>query len=216
MKKVYILLAEFLFSITFSAKSFAAFSSDDRIFYLGARVGMDWTDYELEVKTSTIGNTQKEKYSLDNAKSNNFGLIGGIESKYFRLEGEFLFVPKIKKSGEKIDIKGYSAFATGYLQYPVTEYFSPYVNIGLGITVFKMDNVLFDDEDIQAAASSLVGFGATVYPARNFAIDLGYRYIYYGDFEEEETVYISGNFAKITSNTEIGSSELYLSFRYLF
>jgi len=103
----------------------------------------------------------------------------------FRFELEYTKNADAKKDGGKVKTQGvlFNVYYDFNLQnMPV----KPYVGAGLGWGRAELegDGVRVKDDGV----SMQIGAGASYQVNENLAFDLGYRYITYGDFDEEERV----------------------------
>lgn len=104
----------------------------------------------------------------------------------FRLEGEFTKNGEAEDNhyGTKLKLKTYAALFNVYYDLnlrtavPVT----PYVGVGIGFGRSEYKSPLGNKKDTNVALQ--IGGGVNYQINRNFSLDLGYRYITYGDFDK--------------------------------
>lgn len=136
------------------------------------------------------------------------GTIWPVENGNFRFEVEYTKNADAEKNidDEKVKVKTQAVLFNVYYDFNVNFPVKPYVGAGLG-----WGRAEFGDEKDSSAAVQ-VGAGASYQVDDHISLDLGYRYISYGDFEKSERapgVYLKGDFKP-------RAHELMLGLRYAF
>jgi len=135
------------------------------------------------------------------------GTVYPVTTGDFRFELEYTKNQDAKKDGAKVKTQGalFNVYFDLNLDSPVPV--KPYATIGLGWGQAK-----WGDESKKDAAAAQIGFGASYKLCEKSAVDLGYRYITYGDYDK---TYKYGN-SSLKEEYKPHSHELLLGFRYHF
>jgi len=129
------------------------------------------------------------------------GLIGGYDFGRYRVEGELTYrkndVDQIEiesQSAGSIDADGdistTSFMVNGYLDYENKTPITPYVGLGLGISIISFNDITIagidfvDDDAARLAAQLSAGLGYSV--SDSLIIDLGYRYMITDEIDFED------------------------------
>ena len=113
-----------------------------------------------------------------------FGLAAqyGIKVSDFRAELELAHYFAAEPEYIAMDVSHTILFVNGYYDIPTNSPFSPYGTIGLGYNFISAESALRSENDMAFAWK--IGAGVAWNVQENFALDLGYRYISFGDFED--------------------------------
>ncbi|MBO6289153.1 MAG: porin family protein [Alphaproteobacteria bacterium] len=135
------------------------------------------------------------------------GTVHPVTTGDFRFEVEYTKNQDAKKNGTKV--KTQAALFNVYfdLNLDTTIPVKPYASIGLGWGQAK-----FGNQSKKDAAAAQIGVGASYMLCKNSAIDLGYRYITYGDYDKT----IKFGHSSVKEEYKPHSHELMLGFRYHF
>ena len=117
-----------------------------------------------------------------------YGLAAGagikMEEGILRLELEYTSNDDAEKTiaGGKVKFESYAVFGNAYFDFNTNSDFRPYVGIGLGASKVKFGN----KSETKPACNYNVGINYLLND--NVALDLGYRFTSYADFEEKKHV----------------------------
>lgn len=175
MRKILLLAS----AVCFAATTASAFEFNP---YVAARAKYAFSRNEVKAKGSY---NAKAKLNDDVwGGSVAAGTIWNLENGDFRFELEYTKNADAKKKNAKVKTQGvlFNVYYDFNLQnLPI----KPYIGAGLGWgrSEWEGDGRVKDD-----SASAQIGAGASYHLNENVAFDLGYRYITYGDFDEERRV----------------------------
>lgn len=181
--------------------------------YGAARLNYNFTDYDYSEKDED-GSYSLLKQSLNDAVLGG-SIALGAKINSIRLELEGFYNEKGKdyldfigfKLPAEIDTKG--LFLNGYYDINTNSNFTPYITAGVGYTWLKatVKQTLFTSErrEKDHDISWNAGLGVSYSLNENSNIDLGYKYINYGDFN-------LGDVSKLKSK----ANTITLGYRYMF
>ncbi len=170
-----------------------------------------------------------------NADDDVFGasLAYGIRQGNFRAEIELKMQEDAEKDSLMLGslmrskVKNKSAFLNGYYDFRSASKFTPYVGVGIGLSRLEASAGISDGEGIGAMIkeketkfSWQIGAGVSYAVSQKMAVDLGYRYVDYGEikgsfpFSETDGSYVADEID--TLKVDSAANEIYIGLRYAF
>lgn len=133
------------------------------------------------VKVSDVFGNADVKDGGDITMREQFGLAAqyGVKLSDFRAELELAHYLKASPKGEDVDVSHTILFVNGYYDLATNSPFSPYATIGIGY------NRILVDGDSDPSLAFKLGLGASWNINTNIALDLGYRYIRFGEYNDD-------------------------------
>jgi opacity protein-like surface antigen len=109
----------------------------------------------------------------------------GVKLADFRveLEGNKYSKADVKRWGNTW-IQNTSLFVNGYYDIQTNSLFTPYLGLGLGYNRIELNHN--HKSDVNASMGLKAGFGVAWEINQNFALDIGYRYNYFGTYSEDD------------------------------
>lgn len=135
------------------------------------------------------------------------GTVHPVTTGDFRFELEYTKNQDAKKHGAKVKTQGALFNVYFDLNLNTSIPVKPYATVGLGWGQAK-----WGDESKKSGTAAQIGFGASYKLCEKSAVDLGYRYITYGDYDK---TYKFGH-SSYKEEYKPHSHELLLGFRYHF
>lgn len=189
-------------AVCFISASASAFDFNP---YVAARAKYNIT--RNEVKRTGLIDDKDKIHDNTFGGSLAIGTVHPITTGDFRFELEYTKNQDAKKHGAKVKTQG--ALFNVYFDlntdsnYPI----KPYASVGLGWGQAK-----FGDLSKKDAVAAQIGFGASYKLCQKTTVDLGYRYITYGDYDK---TYKFGH-SSLKEEYKPHSHELLLGVRYNF
>lgn len=146
---------------------------------------------------------------------------------HFRTELEGNYRADTKKSihynpqTEKIKISNNSMFLNMYYDIPTGSIITPYIGGGVGLSKLKFDSEISDQSspDFKISKTNFsynLAAGFSIKVSQNSKINLGYRYVNYGDLEKTIIASIPSLHNTYKVKAETSAHEALLGFRYSF
>lgn len=144
----------------------------------------------LHVSDVVSGETDIEIVDIDtiNRKTQeNFGFSAayGFKLSDFRTEIELNLYPPAKlKHTAGLKVQNTSIFVNGFYDIRTNSPFVPYIGAGVGYNRIKLSYA--SESDTSATLGAKIGFGVAWEVSRMFALDMGYRYNYFGEYSDDD------------------------------
>ena len=198
MNKVLLLAS----AVCFISASASAFDFNP---YVAARAKYNVT--RDEVKVSGLIDAKAKVHDNTFGGSIAVGTVHPVTTGDFRFELEYTKNQDAKKHGAKVKTQGalFNVYFDLNLDTPVPV--KPYASVGLGWGQAK-----FGDLSKKDAMAAQIGVGVSYLLCKNSAVDLGYRFITYGDYDKT----IKYGHSSVKEEYKPRSHELMLGYRYHF
>lgn len=157
----------------------------------------------------------------------------GLKQDNFRAEIELKMQEDVEKNSFMFDsittsqVENKSVFLNGYYDFHNSSKLTPYVGVGIGLSRLEASSGISDGESLGAMIreeetkiSWQIGAGVSYAVSQKMALDLGYRYVDYGEIKASVPFHesVGGYVASEVDTLKVDSSanEIYVGLRYAF